>query len=475
MADTIFDERMSASDALTWKIESDPALRSTIVGLWLLDRTPDFERLRDRLERATRVIPRLRQRVVEDPLGAAPPRWATDANFDLQYHLRRVRAPADRGLRDCLKLAEPVAMQAFDRDRPLWEATLIEDVETGGTAPGSGVMIKLHHAISDGVGLVYMTRGLIERSAEPPAEAEPLPPAPEPEPDAGLLLEEALQALRHRAGRRIEQGRGAAAAVVQGLSSLVRRPIGATVDALQDTAEIAASARRLLAPASEPRSPVLRGRSLSCRLHAFTRPLERMKAAGRRASGTLNDAFVAGVAGGMRRYHQRMGQEVERLRMTMPINLRSGVQGRHAGNQFAPVRFPVPVGLLDPVERMRAIHALVAAERSEPSLPVVGVIAAALGQLPEAAATAALGAMLKSVDFITSNVPGPHFPVYLAGARLTHLFAFGPLSGAAANVVLFSYDGSCQIGINADPAAVTDFEGFSACVEEGLDEVLAVA
>ena len=469
MAETIYEERMGDSDALTWTIERDPLLRSTIVSTWLLDRMPDLDRARAKLEHTTRIIPRLRQRVAEDPLGVAPPRWEEDPYFDLAYHVRRAGTAGKGTLRDFLDFAEPIAMQSFDADRPLWELTLVEGLE-GGQA---GVVLKVHHAMSDGVGLVRMTASLIERTRE----AEPADPrvaAVEPEPisdaEPWSPLDEAIDALRYQATRRLDQGMTAASAVVQGLSSLVRHPR----TSVKNAAELAGSAGRLLAPASEPMSPVMLERGLTRRLHAFTRPLEPLKRAGKLVDGTVNDAFVAGIAGGLRRYHEACGQSVTELRMSMPVNLRHGENARKAGNQFAPVRFPIPVGLRDPIERMRAIRGRVAKERAEPSLPAMDVIAGALNQLPSAAATGAFGSMMKAVDFVTSNVPGPRFPVYLGGAKILAMIPFGPASGAALNVTLFSYDGDVHVGINCDAAAVTDPDRMAECLEAGVDEMLAL-
>jgi len=468
MAETVYDERMGDSDALTWTIERDPLLRSTIVSVWRLDRMPDLDRARAKLEQTSRIIPRLCQRVVEDPLGVAPPRWENDPYFDLGYHLRRAGAPGKGRLRDVLDLAEPVAMQGFDRDRPLWEMTLVEGLEGGEAA----VVLKTHHAMSDGVGLVRMTASLIERSREP-----------EPGTDAGhetltaplaepwSPIDETLDALRYQATRRLEQGRTAASAVVQGLASLVRHPR----TSIQNAAELAGSAGRLLAPAAEPMSPIMTGRGLARRLHCFSRPLEGLKRAGKRVGGTVNDAFVASVAGGLHRYHQAQGHSVAELRMSMPVNLRHGETARKAGNQFAPVRFLIPVGLLDPLERMAEIRRRVASERAEPSLPAMDVIAGALNRLPAAAATSAFGGMMKTVDVVTSNVPGPRFPVYVAGARILAMIPFGSASGAATNVTLFSYDGTVHVGITSDAAAVADANRLAECLEAGMDEVLAVA
>jgi hypothetical protein len=124
---------------------------------------------------------------------------------------------------------------------------------------------------------------------------------------------------------------------------------------------------------------------------------------------------------------------------------------------------------------MRAIRSRVASARSEPALPISEEIAGVLGRLPRALSVPLLGSMLKAIDFVTSNVPGPPYPVYVSGARVEQMFGFGPLSGSGVNVTLFSYDGELQFGINSDPAAVSDPELFVECLERGVSEVLSVA
>jgi diacylglycerol O-acyltransferase / wax synthase len=86
-----------------------------------------------------------------------------------------------------------------------------------------------------------------------------------------------------------------------------------------------------------------------------------------------------------------------------------------------------------------------------------------------------LGSMLKAIDVVTSNVPGAPFPIYLAGARVEANYGFGPLSGAATNVTLLSYVDEVHLAISTDPAAVPDPDVYVACLEEGLDEVMALA
>ncbi len=460
-----FEERMSEADALMWNLEADPVLRSTILSVWVLDQAPDRERFEAQLEHACRVIPRLRQRVVADPLELAPPRWELDPNFDLAFHLRRISVPAPGDDRALLDLAQPIAMQAFDKDRPLWELYLVDGLEDGQTA----VIMKLHHAISDGVGLVRMTECLVERQREP---REPrsdrcaTPPAPEAR-HIGTW-ERSRDAFAHRVRRRREAVTG----VVEGATRTTARWLRSPLSSARRAVETLASIGRVLAPSTEPMSPLMTERSLGVHFDAIHVPLEDLKRAGKAVGGTVNDAFVAAVGGGLARYHESQGVPVEALRMLMPVNMRSGDKGRRAGNQFAPARFAVPVGLSDPAERIRAVGSLVREQRDEPALPLIDPISTALGSLPNAAVIGLFGAMQKTTDFTTSNVPGPPFSTYVAGARIERFLPFGPLAGAAVNVTVFSYDGVMHVGINCDPAAVTDPGLLIECMRKSFDEVV---
>ena len=181
--------------------------------------------------------------------------------------------------------------------------------------------------------------------------------------------------------------------------------------------ELAASAGRMLAPATTPLSPMMTERSLSVHFDTITVPLAETKHAAKAAGGKLNDAFVAAVCGGLRLYHERHGTTVEQLRMTMPISIRDETTETLAGNQFVPARFLVPITIDDPIERMRAIRELVAFQRNEPALTFTDAIAGVLNRLPTAVVTQLFGSMLKGVDFVTSNVPGVPVPVFFAGRR----------------------------------------------------------
>lgn len=464
-----FDDFMSEYDAGLWVGERDPRLRSTVLSVWVLDRMPDEADFESMMADAVDAIPRLRQRVVRDPFEIAPPRWEIDPNFDPAFHLRRLTLGGKGTLRDLLDLAEPIVMTAFDKDRPLWEFYLVDGLD-GGRA---GAIMKLHHAVSDGVGLVRMTESMVERDREASANGERKTrrlddlsmPAPKSKTD---LLRDAVS---HRAEGVREGALGIARGVGAFLGDLVTSPS----ETIEKSREMIGSIGRLLSPIDEPMSPTMRERGMALSLNGFTVPLADLKSAGKSVGRTLNDAFVASVAGGLRKYHERCGERVDELQMMMPINMRSDDdKGARAGNQFAPARFVVPVGIEDPAERMGAIHEAVEEQRKEPALPYMDEIVAVMNRLPAAAVDQLMEGMVTSIDFVTSNVPGPRRPVFTSGAQIEHMFPFGPPAGAAVNITLFSYCGQCHIGINADRKAVSDPALLAECLKQGFAEVLSL-
>ncbi len=448
----IGSETMGPADAVLWDIEHDPVLRSTITAVAVFDRVPDWDRLSARLAHAVTEVPRLAQRVVNVPLGLGPPRWVPDPEFDLSFHLRRVRAPGHRDLAAVLELAQPIAATPFDRSRPLWEFTLVE-----GMADGRAALIqKVHHSLTDGVGGVQLALALLDDRPDTPLDP---PPGAVRHPPVGVPG--GLEMLGRTA---IEQGIG----VVRAVASLP----AAVRDVAPRTRALVPSTVRLLRPISAPASSVLRGRSVGRRLAVIEIPLEDLRAAARAGGASINDAFLAAVVGGLARYHAHHGAAMDELRINMPVNVRVADDDVGVGNRFTPARFAVPGDIDDPVERMHRLGALARAWRDEPAMAFSDTMAAALELLPVPVTAAVFRALLANVDVVCSNVPGLPGRCWIAGAEMVREYPFAPPAGAALSVTLMSHGETACIGIACDAAAVHDPAILSTCLAEGLSEIV---
>ncbi|HEX4110306.1 MAG TPA: wax ester/triacylglycerol synthase family O-acyltransferase [Solirubrobacteraceae bacterium] len=449
---------MNALEALMWRAEGDPRLRSTISALYQLDCLPDWDRFLAAHDWATRVVPRFRQRVVEPLLGLGLPCWAVDADFDLHYHVRRARLPEPGGWRELLSACEQIAMTPFDRARSPWEAYLFEGLPDG----RSGYLLKMHHSTMDGMGAMQLFGQLHSRQREHSAN-KPQPPAPPPDEVSSADI------LRRQLARDARLGAGhLRSTAARGLRALARPDAS-----VRDAVRFGGSLRRVLADPDAEGSPLLRGRSMSWRFSALDVAFADLRGASKAADATLNDAFLAAVLGGFRRYHEELGVTIDAIPMAVPISVRreSDAEG---GNRFAGARIAGPAGIVDPVERMAAVGNLVRSARDEPAVDGLALVAPALARMPAALISQLAGNITKANDLQASNIPGIRHEVYIAGGKIERFYGFGPLPGCAVMMALISHGDTCCVSVNSDPAAVTDGERFDRCLREGFEEVLAL-
>jgi diacylglycerol O-acyltransferase len=453
------EREMSAIEALMWRAEADPRLRSTICALEELDVVPEWDRFLAAHEWATRFVPRFRQRVVEPTLGIGVPAWVVDPDFDLHYHVRRVRLPDGATFADLLATAEQIAMTPFDRARSLWEAILFEGLPNG----RAGYLLKMHHSTTDGLGSIQLLSQVHSSTRDPnPGKPQPLPAEPEDTSAADVMTGQLIR----NAERLPLDAFDVAAAGMRALVNPLR--------AGRDAKHYAASLRRVLGDHGAKGSPLLAARSLSWRWLAFDVPFADLRAAAKAAGGSVNDAFLSALLGGFRRYHIEMGSPIERMPIAIPVSVRR--EGDPAGgNRFAGTRLAGPVGIADPARRIQAIKNLVGDARAEPALDALGLLAPGLARMPGPLISQFAGALTKSNDLQASNVPGLRGTAYLAGAKIERAYGFGPLPGCATMVTLVSHCETCCIAVNFDPAAVTEPERFARCLNEGFAEVLALS
>ena len=451
---------LSAWEALMWRTGGDHRTRSTGVIVELLDQEPDWERLVAAHDRFTQQVPRLRERVVEPALPVVPPAWSPDPHFDLDYHLQRVRLPGDGSMAELHALAAQFAARPLDPERPPWEALLVLGV-TGGQA---AYLFKPHHSLSDGIGLLQLLDLAHGHGREPgPADDRPMPKPRRKETPEGLLV-------NRLAAKVVSAPAGAVREAISAAGRFAGDPVGTTTDAVK----FAMSLRRVLTPPDAPHSPALTGSGSGYRLDTFDVAFDELKAAGKAAGGSVNDAFIAALLGGVRRYHEKLSLTVDFIPIAIPVSLRTDSDPMGA-NKFAGARFVAPVGEPDPKTRIAAIHDFVAEARMEPALGFLDLIAPVLSRLPGIVLTRIAGGMTGLSDLQASNLGAIGRPLYLAGARVTRVYPMGPRPGIPAMVAMLTYDGTCCIAVNYDPDAIAEAETFSACLREGFDEVTALA
>jgi len=447
--------RLGGWDFATWRMASDdPVMRSTIIGLLVLEASPDWDQLSDRFERATRLSPVLRSKVVEGPLDLQTPRVVVDPDFDLGYHMRRFSMPGARWA-DVLTEARRQSMTDFDKERPLWRMTLIEDLPGGRSA----LIVKLHHAIADGQGAVQLGLALLDFTAEG-SDLGPMPEAPEP---VELDTRGFMQAvIRNNVGWVAKTAEDAIKGIGPLAMAAIKNPLQ-LISKVRETAESVARFTKIPLPLG-PLSPIMQSRSINYHFDTIDIDFAQFRAAAKKRERTVNDLFLAAISVGMYRYHEKMGRPVGELRMNMPISLRTS---EDQSNAVTIARFEIPISnVIDDV--LEAAATIVRSWRAEPALKLADYFAELTRFLPPELVSAAA----QTSDLTASNVPGVPVPVWLAGARVERMYPLVGTIGAAINVTMLTYEGTASVGVSSDDAAVGDRAELIASLRSGFGEVI---
>ncbi|MGI8492754.1 MAG: wax ester/triacylglycerol synthase domain-containing protein [Acidimicrobiales bacterium] len=478
-----FEPQMSDVEALMWSVEDhEPLLRSTIVIVVHLAEGLSFERVERHVERVTRLLPRFKDKVVSSPVPGVNPRWVPDASFDLPYHLRRVVAPPPANFDTSLRLAEPMAAEGLDKARPPWQMLFVE----GLAGSRSALVVKIHHSLTDGIGLVKLGLVLFDLEPDPGPEWSPTQgsttdgtdareAAAESERDplaaAGIepnSFDRMLDDLSHELQRGVSMLRQFAPLVATGVREILSDPEpGPQAQALL---EMLRSAARVAAPTARALSPLMTGRSMAGRLAVIEVALDDAVRMAKAAGGTVNDVYLASVTAGLEEYHRRHGSTAVGVRIGVPINTRTGETDFLLRNQVSAVRVLAPFGVDDPIQRIRLLHDLVAQARSEPAIGLVEAIAGVANRLPMLRSL--VGAAVGALDAVVSNVPGPGIPLYIGGAQVLGMIGFGPRGGAALNVTMGGHIGDLKVAVNADLAAAPDVEVLFDSLRQGFTQTL---
>jgi diacylglycerol O-acyltransferase / wax synthase len=453
-------EELSAFDMLLHRGEANPRTRSGIMALELLDTTPEWDRLLAVFEHASRRVLRLRQKVVVPTVPTATARWVVDPDFNLNFHVRRVRVPAPGTLREVFDLAEVSVQSPLDISRPLWTVTLVEGLADGRAA----LLLHMSHAVTDGVGAVEMFTHIYDLERDPPPR-EPVP-LPIPQDLSGNDL--ARAGLNRLPGNIL----GGVWGALTGGAQVVGRALSNPVSAVGGVVSYARSSTRVMSTTAE-HSPLLRRRSLTTRSEAIDMDLRDIRAAAKAAEGSINDAYLAALCGALYVYHHELGVPIHALPMGIPVNLRAEADPA-GGNRFAGVMIDAPLGISDPAARIQNIRTQMVKRREEPAIDMISAVAPLLGLLPDPLLESVVESLVSS-DVQASNVPMYAGDTYIAGAKVLRQYGLGPLPGVAMMAVLISSGGMCTVTTRYDRASVTENDLWARCLLAGFNEVLALA
>jgi diacylglycerol O-acyltransferase / wax synthase len=463
--------RLSALDASFLYLETPTTPMH--VGAVSIFRRPraglDYDRLVQLIEQRIALVPRYRQKVRHVPGNLARPVWIDDADFDIAYHVRRSALPKPGSDAQLTELVARLMSRPLDQTRPLWEMYLVEGLSRGRSA----VITKTHQAMVDGISAIDIGQVILDVSAEPRAVPEELW-MPRPEPSAAELVVDALSEAVSRPGEVVDNVRVATGDAV----ATVGKVAGGF-------AQLFTMARTASRPA--PGTPLNVDISTQRRFAIARTQLESYRKIRAAHGCSVNDVVLSVVAGALRNWLLSRGEPVgpsSRLRAMVPLSVRgeadvpSSASAGTLGNRVSSFIVDLPVGEPSPVVRLHHVtHAMREHTTSAQSVgadTLVRLGGFAPPTLHALGARTANGISKRIFNLVVTNVPGPQFPLYAAGARMLEMFPVVPLAkGQALAIGLTSYDGGVFYGFNGDRDAMSDVDVLAGMVDEALDELLA--
>ena len=433
-----------------WGLEHHPMLASTMGSIAMLEGAPDEQRFRNSVAHAVLDVERLRHRVSAPVLPFADLEWESDPDFDLDHHVRTMRMPRGSTLDDLFDLATRIVNDPFDRSRPLWSMTLITGLDSEALGSGkAALVVKAHHSIADGQGLIRLGLGLfdLEADADPRPTIDLAAAIAELTDDAPSPRDAVAEAIRGR----VERFLGLAVEAVGTLGSPSRA---------SDLAHEIAATTELLGGGvvKQPSvSPLWTRRSRNRRSFHLHTSLPDLRAQAGALGCSVNDLFMVACTEAALGYHRALGVELEHVSTSFVISTRTD-DHPDAHNAAVPCGIVMPGSGATTSDRLHSVKTQVAERRKaigarQPGLDAASQLA---GFVPDAVAAATAVEQARKLDFATSNLPGPGLPLWLAAAPVEWFSPLGPVAGTAFNVTMLSFLDDAAMGIHYDPAAVAD-------------------
>jgi diacylglycerol O-acyltransferase len=430
----------------------------------------DYDQLVKLISQRIGLVPRYRQKVKWVPGKFANPVWVDDTDFDVTYHVRRSALPKPGNREQLKELVGRLQSRQLDRNRPLWEIYLVEGLEKG---PQGGercaIITKTHHAMVDGVSAIDI--GTVILDVEPT-------PRQVPDDDWTARSEPGLLGL-----------------VIGAVGDMVTRPTAvldtarsAAGDARATVGKVGSLAGGVLAQAKllarqAPDTPLNVTIGEQRRFGMADTELEDYKRVRKAHGGTVNDVVLATVSGALRTWLLTRGEKVTAttvVRAMVPVSVRADVQKGELGNRVSSYFVDLPVGEGSAVMRLHQVSFAMRGHKESGAAVGADALVQLTGFAPPT--IHALGARTASVmtrrlfNLVVTNVPGPQFPLYAAGAKMLSMYPVVPLAkGQAVSIGLTSYNGGVFYGLNADRDAMSDIDVLASCLEESLAELVGLS
>lgn len=409
-----------------------------------------------------------RRKLVNVPFNLDHPYWVEDKDFDLEFHLRHIRLPEPGDWRQLCIQAARLHARPLDLTKPLWEFTVVEGLDAIPGLPKGcyAIVTKIHHACIDGVSGSDIVEAIHSLEPNPPA-----PPAPET-PWKGEANPNPLELMTRAQINNMTQPFRFAEVMAKAVPSMGRFNRGLLEQRFTVNADIPRT--RFSGVISSHR--VVEGRSFE---------LDKIKAIKSLIEGaTVNDVVLTIVGGALRKYLLSKKELPTKTLVAMaPISVR-GREGKNAlGNQVAAMTVRLGTEVEDSLERLQYVHD--AAQSSKEMTNAIGAKLMTDFSQFIPSTTAALATRLytefamaenvsQAFNCVVTNVPGPQFPLYMAGARLVTQYGLGPIfDGMGVIFPVFSYGGQITVSFNSCRKVVPDPDAFAGYIQETFDELIA--
>jgi diacylglycerol O-acyltransferase len=445
-------ERMSRVDTAWLRMDNDVNLMM-IVGVWLLQPKVAYERLCRRVEDKLLKYERFRQRVSRDATGAT---WVEDGEFDIHRHVVREKLVRAKGQSERQALQARVgelATTPLDAARPLWQFHLIESYEGG-----SALVARVHHCIGDGIALISVMLTITDGGSDPPSRKRRS--AGRADGEGGDWLADAV--LKPLGGLSTKAAGVVEASIARALAALAdpQQGLASSLDGARTAAKVLGDVAAM-ALMSDDSPTLLKGKPSGRKRVAWGEPiaLDDVKAIGKALGCSINDVLLACVSGAIGDWLRDQGDDpsAKEIRAMVPVNLRPMEEAWKLGNRFGLAPLVLPIGIANPVARVFAVRARMAALKASYQPLLAFAVLAVAGQMAKPVQDAILGLFAKKATAVMTNVPGPAVPLKFCGATLKQTMFWVPASGdIGVGVSILSYGGGVQFGLITDEALCAD-------------------